>query len=622
MQRRTARNGRFSIRSHIGLTFSFILLLVLSCGILLLPGVARAASLEAGTLTRPLAGCAQPAAVSDQSLLIVLLDRSGSLVDQPGATDPDGYSTSVTKALADLWPGSMAVIPFSNGSTPVLGPAALSNAGQRDALKNEIQNYPIGGNTPLAPAMQKALDLLKHAPAGSRAVIVTDGSPQPVVLNGVNQADEIRGQLIPQFCALAVPVNTIGLALDLNSSDGQTANRLLSDIANGTGGSYTLVRNARELAHVVVQLYAAWQHLIFAPVQSGNNAYTVSIDTYAKRVIFVTFRSAASFAITLTAPDGQPVPDQAVQRSTDRHYEIDNMVLSTVNQPGTYGISVGGDSGAQVYALVESRLHAALVQPKTSDIARIGQPLTIQAELEDGNTPIIPRANEATLNALVTTVVNGKTVSGTTVELTQQSNSAIFAGKITLTGPVGKAHIQIQAVYLQIPVEASQAQVTIPLAKAIVVQKPVPGCGTSISCYWHRYSTLIVGIPLAFVLLLLLLLRLLSKGPYGTLKQGRVSEELGALRRPFGRRLFHKSTMSSRELEDYGNFTFNGASFDLHFKGGGVTIRARSETPEIKVRSGSQYEKVTRDGVVLNEGNAIMVERCTPAIFSDRSDGD
>lgn len=620
MQRRTARNGRFSIRSHISLIL--VTLLVLSCGVLLLPGVARAASLEAATQARSLTGCAPPAAVSDQSLLVVLLDRSGSLIDQPGATDPDGYSTSVTKALADLWPGSMAVIPFSNGNTPVLGPAVLSDASQRGALKNEIQNYPIGGSTPLAPAMQKALDLLKHAPAGSQAVIVTDGSPQPVVLNGVNQADEIRGQLISQFCALGVPVNTIGLALDLNSSDGQTANKLLSDIANGTGGGYTLVRNARELAHVVVQLYAAWQHLIFAPVQAGSSAYTVSIDTYAKRVIFVTFRSADSFAITLTAPDGQPVPDQAVQRSTDRHYEIDNMVLSAVNQPGTYGISVGGDSGAQVYALVQSRLHAALVQPVASGIARIGQPLTIQVELEDGNTPIIPRANEATLNALVTTVVNGKTVSSATVELTQQSNSAIFTGKITLPGPVGKVHIQIQAVYLQIPVEASQAQITIPLEKAIVVQKPVPGCGANLSCYWHRYSTLIVGVPLALVLLLLLLFRLLSKGPYGTLTQGRVSEELGALRRPFGRGLFHKSTMSSRELEDYGSFNFNGASFDLRFKGGVVTIRARSETPEIKVRSGSQYEKVTREGVVLSDGDAIMVERCTPAIFSDRRDED
>lgn len=622
MWRITESKRPLAIRSHISLTISTAFLLALSWGVLLLPGVAQAMSLGMTTPARSLSNCAQPADVSNQSLLVVLLDRSGSLTYQPGATDPDGYSTSVTKALADLWPGSMAVIPFSNESTPVLGPAVLSDAGQRTDLKNAIQNYPIGGNTPLAPAMQKALALLKNAPAGSRVVIVTDGSPEPAVLNGVDQASEIRSQLIPQFCALGIPVNAFGLALDLTSSDGQTANRLLSDISNGTGGTYTLVRNAHELAHVVVQLYAAWQHLVFAPVQTGNNAYTVSIDTYAKRVIFVTFRSGNTFAITLTAPDGQPVPDQAIQRSTDRHYEIDSMMLSSINQPGTYAVSAGGDSGAQVYALVESRLHAVLVQPTASSVSHIGQPLTIQAELYEGNTPIIPRANEATLNAVVTTQVNGQTASTINVELTQQTNSPIFSRQITLPGPVGKVHVQVQAVYLQIPVDASAAQITIPLEKAIVVQKPVPGCGTNVSCYWHRYSTLIVGIPLALVLLLLLLSRLLSKGPYGRLTQGRLSEELGALRRPFGRRLFHKSTMSSRELEEYGSFNFCGASFDLNFKGGGVTARARSETPEIKVKRGSQYEKVTRDGAVLTEGDAILVERCTPAIFSENNDKD
>src|SRR2546423_15680546 len=42
-----------------------------------------------------------PAKPDPDSLLVVLLDRSGSLIDQPRATDPNHYSTSVTKALAD-----------------------------------------------------------------------------------------------------------------------------------------------------------------------------------------------------------------------------------------------------------------------------------------------------------------------------------------------------------------------------------------------------------------------------------------------------------------------------------------------------------------------------------------
>src|SRR2546428_11569747 len=145
--------------------------------------------------------CPAAGSITSQSLLVVLLDRSGSLILQPGATDPDGYSTSVTKALTDLWPGSMAVIPFSGDTiTSVLGPSALSDPVQREKLKNDIQQYPIGGNTPLAPALHQALDLLKGAPAGSRAVIVTDGSPEPPVLNGLNQADDIRTNLIHQFC--------------------------------------------------------------------------------------------------------------------------------------------------------------------------------------------------------------------------------------------------------------------------------------------------------------------------------------------------------------------------------------------------------------------------------------
>src|ERR1700687_4930007 len=56
------------------------------------------------------ATCSITAQPTSQSVLVVLLDRSGSL----HGSDSDGYSTSVTKALADLWPGIMIVIPFGD----------------------------------------------------------------------------------------------------------------------------------------------------------------------------------------------------------------------------------------------------------------------------------------------------------------------------------------------------------------------------------------------------------------------------------------------------------------------------------------------------------------------------
>lgn len=53
----------------------------------------------------------RPTKPGPDSLLIVLLDRSSSLIDEPGATVHHHYSTSVTKVLADQWPSKMAV-PF------------------------------------------------------------------------------------------------------------------------------------------------------------------------------------------------------------------------------------------------------------------------------------------------------------------------------------------------------------------------------------------------------------------------------------------------------------------------------------------------------------------------------
>src|SRR5438552_8223295 len=102
-----------------GFPLAIILLLFLVFTAMLPLDTAHAMSPDMEHYTQ--SSCPGVGTVTSQSLLVVLLDRSGSLTFQPGATDPNGYSTSVTKALADLWPGFMAVVPFSNDTTPVLG---------------------------------------------------------------------------------------------------------------------------------------------------------------------------------------------------------------------------------------------------------------------------------------------------------------------------------------------------------------------------------------------------------------------------------------------------------------------------------------------------------------------
>jgi hypothetical protein len=591
-------------------------------------GIVASSRAEAATYTlyHPSASCPSVGDITDQSLLVVLLDRSGSLIYEPGATDPNGYSTSITKALADLWPGSMAVVPFSDVKTPVLGPVSLADKGQRDQLKNQVQSYPIGGATPLAPALHKALDLVKNAPSGSRVVIVTDGQPTPDILNGVNQVDDITHNLIPQFCASGKTVSAFGLTLDTSTSDGKNADALLRTIATGTNGIYQNVRNSQDLAKVVIQLYADWQHLIFFQATAASDSYSVPIDTYAKKVAFVTFRANNNHTLTLEAPNGQPMPDQVLDRSTDRHYEIDNLVLSDVNQPGTYTVMANGDTQAQVYALVESRLHARLIKPTTQTTAYIGQPLQIEAQLFNDATPVIPQPDEATINAHITIQANGQTTSQD-VELVQTPNSASFTRAITLPAPAGTVTIQIQAVYKQVPVEASAATVTIPL-KAALVQKTkpkpvvVPSCGSSVSCYIQRYP-IFFALGLLLLLALLLLPWFLAKGPRGLLRQSGNEQDLAYLNRPLGRKLFNKSTLSSKELEDYGNFNFNGAKFDLVF-GGGCTVKNRDTSTPIKVKSGNQYEEVTRESgsVALADKDVLYVGTAAPATFLDQAEDD
>jgi hypothetical protein len=569
--------------------------------------------------------CPASAAITGQSLLIVLLDRSGSLTYEPGATDPDGYSTSITKALADLWPGTMAVIPFSHDLTPVLGPAALADQGQRDQLKSAIQSYPIGGDTPLDPALHKAFDMLKSAPPGSRVVIVTDGSPDPASINGVDQASDIRANLLPRFCMKGIPISTFGLALDLTHADGQSADRLLRDIALDTGGTYVYVRDSRDLAQVVTRLYADWQHLIFRDILPVNSSYTASIDTYARKVIFVIFRSKDQFKITLRGPDGQPVLDQVLQRSTDRHYEIDSLRLSAVNQAGPYTITVRGDNGAQVYALVESRLHAQLIQPTAQTIAYIGAPLQITAQLYNDATPIIPQPDEAVVNAHVAVLVNSQVVFSRDVELVQENNGSHFSRQITLPGPAGQVQIQIQASYRQVPVETAEAQVTIPLkqAKATIKHTVPPAC--NLSCIRNHYLPEIIVTPIAVTFLLLLLLLLLP-GPWsGRLKQGGQEEELRSIalaRSPLHRILF-RSRLSARELERYGGFSFDGAHFTLHHAGGGLSIGDGSATPPVLVREDarSQPIPVGKEEIPLLGGSLILAGKSTPVLYLEEEEG-
>ena len=556
--------------------------------------------------------CQVAATPTGQSLLIVLLDRSGSLTFQPGATDPDGYSTSVTNALADLWPGNMAVIPFSNDTAPIIGPVPLNDLQQKANLKSQVDNYPITGNTPLRPAVQEALDLLQkqNTPAGSRVVIITDGNPTGAGNNdGPHQEQAIRTSLIPRFCQLGVPVSTFGLTIDLGSSDGKDANSLLSDIAKGTNAPYTNVTSPIDLAKQVIKLYAQWQDLTFSQVNGQNGNYPIAIDTFAKRVSIVTFRSDQQYAVKLLGPN-QQVITQGLQLSSDRHYVISNRVISGPGLAGTYTVNTGSDPNAQVYDLIDSPLKITVLQPTATTVAYTGKPVTIQAQFINDTGSITPEANTAVLTAKVTLLVNGRAVGpSNTIILTQQKTpqgtlTPAFAGATLPYTQIGQLQIEVQGTYQQ---ASRQQSLNLQLLNAVVHKNK-----TQTQFPWGVVIGSGIGliglVLLGLILLLVLRARRARPMPYGYLTNGKRGGDVALT-------TFTKPAISSNDIQARGLFNFS-AGFELVFtKDGIVQIRTKSPGVTIDVAGKTLPQEVTANGIELKPGRKIYTNGYKVASF-------
>lgn len=508
------------------------------------------------------------------SLLVVLLDRSGSLIDGPYATDPQGYSTSVTKSLADLWPGQLAVIPFGGDTIPlpVIGPYSMSDPTQRDELKNEVQsNQPqMDADTPLDPAMDQALRLLQSAGQGSRVILITDGMPTGIGNHtGPLQEQDIRSRLIPQFCKLGIQVSPFGLKIDTTTSDGSDADRLLSNIALGTGmgHGYTRVQSLEELALQIIGLYAQWQGLSFIQEPRGTDgAYHVFINDLATRADIVTFRSDKRYNITLVGPNETPVNGTSAA-SIDHHYEIYSLDMSSFAS-GMYKIDAGGDNDAQVYALVDSRLQVKLLVPTTKTVIDSDQPITTEAALYDGQKRYVPRG-AAELTADITFHVKGQ-ADITSTERMEQQGQGIFHVQIPAYGQLGQVQIVVHAKYQG--VERDTQVFTLQLR----VPPPQPCRQGVIQCFWeqHQAQLLIAAPSLAILLLLLVVSALVGSQPkpFGYL-HSQVNETvdipLKTLPR-FPARLIRRSVIKSGEIRNHPKarkgFPFGAANFELIFQ--------------------------------------------------------
>lgn len=570
-------------------------------------------------LTRMASSCLPTLTPDEHSLLLVLLDRSSSLAQ----TDPQEYSTSVTRILANLWPGRMAVLFFSGTSkqVPQLGPVDLTQPGARERFQTQIQaqRNALHGDTPTQYAVEQAAHILAQNgyPRGSQVMLITDGQPfLPTDQQGLQQIATIEQHDTPGFCTHGVPITSFGLGSQVST----TAQTFLRQIAAETGGEYHDVTDPTQLATPVVQIYASWQHLHFAST-SGHHQFR--IDTYAGQVDFITFLSnRAAFPTSLLGPNQQPVPAQELlQQAQDPHYQFEQMVVQQFNPPGIYTIQTA-DPTAQTYALVQTRLQAEIVSPTSHTAVYAGKPLTISVALYDHNDPqqhLHPAQNDiVTIGLAYRLQQGGKTVASGEKTLTQQPapNDDIFSTQIT---PPRTGALRLQ-------ISASYQYISLPYPPDVTVQvlsTPLAACPLIGSVCQGRPSSLILlafGILVFLIILLLVFLLWQRPRPFGVLENSQGQRTPIGHKRSFLNALVHPSTISS---ETFQGFDFQGARFSLHFqRGQRVLLVTRQNTPSLAIwcaqaADGQRMQPVkTGAPVPLHQQDRILVNGVPCATFS------
>lgn len=564
--------------------------------------------------TRTAPACRLAAAPGASSLLVVLLDRSTSLA----STDPGEYSTSVTRVLADLWPGRMAVLFFSGTSPrlPQLGPVDLAQPGARVQLKARIeaQRNTLGADTPTQYALEQATRVLAQSgyPAGSRVMLITDGQPfLPTDQDGTRQIATIERQDLPGFCAHGVPVHTFGLG---NQVPGY-ALAFLQQVAARTAGDYHEVTDPAQLAAPVLQMYASWQHITFV---SAGARHQFLVDTYARQVSIIVFlRDSVTFPVTLLGPDQRPVPAQnLLNQARDIHYQFAQMLVQRFNTAGTYTIETD-DPGAQTYALEETRLQVTLVAPTAQTPLYAGQPLTVTVALYDHGNPqqhVHPAPNESvTIGLTYTLRAEGKQLVSGEKQLVQQPAPDDDLFSTQLVPPHTGA--------LTLVISASYQYISIPDAPRItvqVVEAPSVLCPGGFACP-GGVGGLLLAVPLGLVIVLAGLFFWRRPRPCGVLEGARGQSRDLARGRAFMQQLLSPASIVAEELT---GFDFQQARFRLLFKRGRrVLLVAGQNVPSLAVwcmqqPAGRQMQPVkVGTPVPLHSRDRILVNGVPCATF-------
>lgn len=248
---------------------------------------------------------------------VLTLDRSGSMSGNKLATAKAGAKNFIDLASIDssgnvTITDEIGIVSYSSAAASNFAIQPMTDP-NKVAAKATVDQLRASGSTNIGDGLQTALGMItgRGTPVSNEVIILlSDGRHN----TGTNPSS-----VLPALKQRNVTVHTIGLGGDVDAS-------LLSNIANGTGGSYVFVSNAQQLeAHFNRLYHNARQNGEIARltrVAAANQATAaalsitevVEIDTYTERggeaTFFLSWDSGdLNFSLTR--------PDQTVVAETD-----------------------------------------------------------------------------------------------------------------------------------------------------------------------------------------------------------------------------------------------------------------------------------------------------------------
>lgn len=346
-------------------------------------------------------------AASADHVTILILDMSGSMAQN----DPNGLRCSAANAYIDLsGPGDYIGVVGLNGNgtggpngfgsaqtwaTPTNMQTIQDQAALKQTIAQRSQQCQPNGATPTYDALSRALGLLKTATAqgglSGSVILLTDGQPAP---QQDAQIAAIQHDLLPQFKQDGFPIDAVALGAD------QGLHSFLSGLADATGGSYyddghgvVPGVSALNIAPFFVDIFAQRNGRIVThdipPTALGGAAVSrnFSVGDFVSQLAVVAVKDSPATTVTLTAPNGQTLSSSTagVLFAGDPHYAI----FSIPNpQQGAWQLNVTGSGQFLMDSLKISTLGLSILAPGKQQVAPLGQPLAIAAQLQSNGVAI------------------------------------------------------------------------------------------------------------------------------------------------------------------------------------------------------------------------------------------